>query len=97
MAQRVTPSGRVVEDNFCGECRTPVFSRAPAAPEYMSLRAGTRDDASWVVPIAQSFVERALPWAVIPAVRAVPWDEFDFVALGQEYIAGAPSFKMREG
>jgi hypothetical protein len=88
-----TASGRIIEESSCGECRTRVFSRAPIAPEYMSLRAGTLDDVSWVAPIAQSFVECAIPWAVIPGVRAVAWSEFDYVALGREYVASAPRFE----
>jgi hypothetical protein len=46
-----------------------------------------------VVPIAQTFVESAIGWAVIPGVRAVSWDDFDYVALGQEWRAGAPAFR----
>ncbi|HEY2048868.1 MAG TPA: GFA family protein [Caulobacteraceae bacterium] len=86
-------SGRVIERSFCPKCRVPVFSMAPVAPDYMSLRAGTLDDASWVVPISQSFVESAIPWAVIPGVRIVPWGEFDYVALGTEWVASAPEFR----
>lgn len=92
---RSARSARVVEHSFCPECRVPIFSRAPVAPEYMSLRGGTLDDAGWVVPIAQSFVESAVPWAVIPGVRTVSWDEFDFVALGLEWLASAPEFELR--
>jgi hypothetical protein len=58
----------------------------------MSLRAGTLDDASWVTPIVQIFVESAIPWAVIPGVRVVPWEGFDYVALGREWAATAPAF-----
>lgn len=58
----------------------------------MSLRGGTLDDAGWVVPIAQLYVESAIPWAVIPDVRAVTPDDFDFVALGREWQATAPIF-----
>jgi hypothetical protein len=90
---RATRSGRTVEHSFCPECRAPLFSRAPTAPEYMSLRGGTLDDASWVIPIAQTFVESSIPWAMIPGVRAVSWDDFDFVALGQEWLATAPEFR----
>jgi hypothetical protein len=59
----------------------------------MSVRAGTLEDASWVRPIAQAFVESAIPWAVIPGVRAVPWAEFDFEALGRQWQARAPEFR----
>ena len=92
--RRSTQSGRAVDHSFCPECRVPVFSRAPIAPEYMSLRAGTLDDASWVVPISQSFVESAIPWAVIPGVTVVHWEEFDFVAQGQAWLVSAPEFKV---
>lgn len=91
--ERATLSGRVVEHSACPVCRTPVWSRAPVAPDYMSLRAGTLDDASWVRPIAQSFVESAIPWAVIPDVPAVPWEAFDFVALGHAWTASGPAFR----
>lgn len=94
--ERTSRSGRSVVHNFCPVCRVPVFSQAPVATEYMSLRAGTLDDASWVVPIAQSFVESAIPWAVIPGVRVVPWAEFDFVALGEDWAASAPAFQPVE-
>ena len=90
---RTTPSGREVEHSSCPRCRVPLFARAPVAPDYMSLRVGTLDDASWVTPIAQTFVESAIPWAVIPGVRAVPWAEFDYVALGREWTATAPRFE----
>jgi len=92
LVRRTLASGRVIERSFCPECRVPVFSRAPVAPDYLSLRAGTLDDASWVVPAAQSFVESAIPWAVIPGVRVVPWADFDYVALGAQWAAGAPEF-----
>jgi hypothetical protein len=89
-------TGRLVERSCCPKCRVPLFSMAPVAPEYMSLRAGTLDDASWVVPISQSFVESAIPWAVIPDVRVVPWSEFDYAALGAEWAASAPEFRRME-
>ena len=58
----------------------------------MSLKAGTLDDAGWVVPIAQTWVESAIPWALIPGVRHVDWADFDFAALGQDWQASAPRF-----
>jgi hypothetical protein len=91
---RVTASGREVEHSFCPACRVAVLSRAPVAPDFMSVRAGTLEDASWVKPIAQAFVESAIPWAVIPGVRSVPWAEFDFEALGREWQASAPAFRF---
>lgn len=92
IVRRTTRSGREVEDSVCPNCRVPLLARAPVAPDYMSVRVGTLEDAGWVLPIAQTFVESAIPWAVIPGVRAVPWAEFDYVALGLEWAVTAPRF-----
>ena len=64
-------------------------------PDYATLSAGTLDDAGWVKAIAQTFVESAIPCAVIPGVRAVPWSGSDYVALGREWAASAPEFTPR--
>jgi hypothetical protein len=88
-----TPSGREIDHSVCPHCRFRVFARAPVAPEYASLRAGTLDDAGWVRPIAQTWVESAIPWAVIPGVRHVAPAAFDFFELGREWRANAPRFE----
>lgn len=87
-----TGAGRQVHQGFCPRCQVVISARALAAPDYSTLLAGTLDDASWVRPIAQTFVESAIPWAVIPGVRTVPWSEFDFVELGREWMASASRF-----
>lgn len=91
-ARRSRRLGRTVEQSYCPQCRVPIFARAIAASEFMTLLAGALDDASWVTPITQTLVESAIPWAVIPGVRAVPWDRFDYVGLGREWAASAPAF-----
>jgi hypothetical protein len=88
-----TRSGREIEHGCCARCRVPMFAHALIAPDFMSLRAGTLDDAAWVVPIVQTFVDSAIPWAVIPGVRAESWEGFDYAALGREWIAAAPRFE----
>ena len=93
MMRMETPSGREIDHGVCPQCRFRVFARAPVAPDFMSLRAGTLDDASWVRPIAQAWVESAIPWAVIPGVRQVGPETFDFVELGREWRASAPRFE----
>jgi hypothetical protein len=89
-----SPSGREVEHTTCPACAVRLFVRGAEAPEFTSLRAGTLDDASWVMPVAQTWVESALPWAVIPGVRNVPSAEFDFAALAREWRASAPVFAV---
>lgn len=90
--RREITGGRIVEQRVCPDCGVHVWSSRPDAADFMSLKAGTLDDAGWVAPIAQTWVESAIPWAVIPGVRHVDWGDFDFVALGAEWQASAPRF-----
>jgi hypothetical protein len=92
MVARLARDGRQTRHSYCPACRVPVTAIAPVAPDYMSVRVGTLDDASWVIPIAQTFVESAIPWAVIPGVRQVAWEAFDFESLGREWVVSAPRF-----
>lgn len=90
--QATSPAGRELEHTFCPQCRVRLLVRALAAPDYGSLRVGVFDDAGWAVPIVQLYVESAIPWAVIPDVRAIAQEELDFYALGEEWRAAAPRF-----
>jgi hypothetical protein len=85
-------AGREIDQSHCPVCLTRVMSRAVVAPDYASLRTGTFDDAGWAVPIAQLFVEDAVPWAVMPGVRAIGMEDFDPYALGEAWRATAPPF-----
>jgi hypothetical protein len=89
-------AGRELEHSFCPECRGRIWVRNLAAPDYATLRAGSLDATRWIVPIAQTWVESAIPWAVIPGVRNVPQESFDFYALGEEWRAAAPRFVAEE-
>jgi hypothetical protein len=88
-----SPSGRQVDHHVCPRCRLRLFGRGPASPDFTTLRAGTLDDTSWIVPIAQIWAESALPWALIPGVRIVSPEAFDFFALGRDWAATAPRFE----
>lgn len=91
-ARRTTPRGREVEENACPTCGAFMLGRAKADPDYASLRAGTLDDASWAIPIAQTWVDSAIPWAVIPGIRQIARRGFDFVAMSEAWRATAPRF-----
>jgi hypothetical protein len=93
VARRSSRAGREIDHSACRACGGRVLSCAVVAPDYASLRVGTFDDARWAVPIAQTFVESAIPWAVIPSVAAVSWQDFDYAALGEAWRATAPSFE----
>ncbi len=91
----IARGGRKIHQTWCPACGTSVSAQAPAAPDYATLLAGTLDDAGWVMPVAQTFVQSAIPWAVIAGVRVVPWSEFDYVELGRDWAASAPKFTSR--
>lgn len=91
--RRTTARGREVDDSACPDCGVYLSACAPTAPDYTTLRAGTLDDAGWVRPIAQVWVESAIPWAVIPDVPHVEADAFDYYALGKAWREIAPAFR----
>jgi len=93
VTRTTTRRGREVDKGRCSRCHVQLMASAPAAPDYASLLAGTLDDAGWAVPIAQIWVESALPWALIPGARSLDADALDFYALGEEWRATAPAFR----
>jgi hypothetical protein len=89
---RTTASGREVRNTACSKCRAGLTSNDVARPNYTGLRAGTLDDANWAVPIAQTFVRSAIPWAVIPGVEQVDPKDFSYVNMSAAWRATAPVF-----
>jgi hypothetical protein len=57
-----SPNGTAVISRFCGHCGTRLFGERDGRPETISLRAGTLDDTSWLVPVAHFFTRSAQPW-----------------------------------
>jgi hypothetical protein len=89
---RTTARGREVRITVCAHCHARLTFNDVARPDFTGLRAGTFDDASWAVPIAQTFVKSAIPWAVIPGVKQVDPKDFDYVNLSAAWRATAPIF-----
>ncbi|AUC94727.1 aldehyde-activating protein [Bradyrhizobium sp. SK17] len=89
---RTTARGREVRYAACSNCRAGLTSNDAARPDFTGLRAGTLDDASWAVPIAQTFVQSAIPWAIIPGVEQVDPKDFSYVSMSAAWRATAPIF-----
>jgi hypothetical protein len=65
-------SGRTKECAFCPRCGTRIYHRGAWG---MSVKAGTLDDTSRLVPDAHFWTVRKQPWVVIPdGVRCVSDD-----------------------
>lgn len=62
---KAADSGRTVRMLGCADCGTKVWNEPLSSPDLLILKPGTLDDASWVAPIGNIWVDRALPWVTI--------------------------------
>lgn len=95
VVRRRMPSGRELDDTVCPGCRTLMRTSAPDTADFSTIRAGTLDDASWVRPAVQTWVESAIPWAVIPDVPHLAWADFNHFAVGARWLESAPRFVLK--
>jgi hypothetical protein len=59
-------SGADVERHFCGTCGSPIYTRLPAKPKVVFLKAGTLDDTARLAPKHHIWCESAWPWTPYP-------------------------------
>lgn len=57
-------SGRIKTCTFCGDCGTRIHHQTN--PAALSIKAGTLDDTSQLVPTAHYWTKRKQPWVPIP-------------------------------
>jgi hypothetical protein len=63
---RATDSGSTTACHFCPTCGTRLFHQSARSPELVTLKAGTLDDASALMPLAHLWVSRKHAWVHIP-------------------------------
>jgi hypothetical protein len=97
--RRLSPSGAAVISWFCGDCGGRLYGERQSRPESMTIRAGTLDDTSWLVPVAHTFMKSVQPW-LRPALSSdTPCHETspsDFRPLARKWRALWPEFFSRE-
>ncbi len=59
-------SGLSVHRRFCAACGSSIVSEVEATPTIDWLKAGTRDDTSWVQPQVSVWCRSAQPWVKLP-------------------------------
>ena len=64
--RRISPSGAETVSWFCADCAGRIHGTRPSRPESVTVRAGSLDDTSWLVPAAHMFVRSAQPWLHLP-------------------------------
>lgn len=65
-------TGATVNRQFCPTCGSPLFSRVPAQPDTLFIKAGTLDDTSDFVPTLQFWTRSKQNWVSIPDVPGLP-------------------------
>ncbi len=70
---KIADSGNEITRQFCPDCGSPLFTREPACPHLVFVKAGSLDNPELIEPTRQIWTERATPWAHIdPALPAYP-------------------------
>ena len=89
----LSPSGAEVASWFCGDCGARIYGSRKKRPESINLRAGTLDDASWLMPAAHMFMRSAQAW-ISPAADAECHEigPSDFGPLAAKWRAMWPEF-----
>ena len=78
--------------SFCGDCGSRLYGERAGRPQSMNLRAGTRDETSWVVPAAHFFMRSAQSW-IQPAADARCYEvQADFAEAFSAWRAMWPEF-----
>ncbi|MBW2275479.1 MAG: GFA family protein [Deltaproteobacteria bacterium] len=57
--------GNTVTREFCGDCGSPLFTRAAMLPDFRIIKAGTLDDASWLKPRMHMWTSTKQPWLAL--------------------------------
>lgn len=79
--ERPTDIGTRTRCFFCPDCGSRVYHRGSASPDRATLKGGTLDDTSWLVPSGHIWVSRKQPWVVLdPAVPQHPTQPEDLDA-----------------
>lgn len=66
-------SGNKITREFCPECGSPLFTREPACPHLVWVKAGSLDTPELIEPTRQIWTEMAVPWAYInPSLPSFP-------------------------
>jgi hypothetical protein len=64
--KRNTGSGGTLVCDFCPDCGTRLIHRREAYATNVSLKAGSLDDTSWLVPAGHIWTKSKQKWVVIP-------------------------------
>jgi hypothetical protein len=76
--ERRSPSGFLTRHIYCNDCMSRLASMPERSPATVSVRPGTLDDTSWLVPTLHIFARSALPGAIPQGATQFQTDPPDF-------------------
>ena len=86
---RPTHSGTRTHCFFCPACGARIFHRSERAPDRVTVKAGTLDEADTLRPVAHLWVSRKQPWVRLdPDVPAFETQPDDLPAWREALLAG---------
>ena len=65
-------TGNEVHRQFCPTCGSPVFTRVPAQPAMIFIKAGSLDDTSGFAPQVQFWTASKQDWIELEGIPAMP-------------------------
>ena len=63
---RTAESGNQIPQHVCGHCGVRIFTEPPDGGGTRTLRLGTLDDTTWLIPAAGIYMKSAQPWVRMP-------------------------------
>jgi hypothetical protein len=83
--QRTAPSGAQTVHLYCDDCMSRVASLPERTPDVASVRPGTLDNTSWLVPTLHIFARSALKGATPEGAAVFDTDPPDFAPFAVEF------------
>jgi len=72
---------------FCGECGSRIANGQAPTNGFLSLRAGTLDDTSWVEPVGDIWTRSAQPWVRFVGDLSTEGQPKDYAPFMERYRA----------
>lgn len=63
---RTADSGGEVTSYFCPECGNRIYGTSPFNADALSIKPGTLDDSSWLMPSRMLWMNSAQKWVPVP-------------------------------
>ena len=86
--EKLSESGAITSGFFCQRCGSRIFHVSSRSPDVATLKAGTLDDTTSILPVSHLWVSRKQPWVRLdPGVPSFERQPPDLAAWRQTLFA----------